>query len=145
MPRRLPDLLVYANPWHGEIDKHHRVNSATPWDPKDNPQRVFVGAQHRLDDEGELYFEFAQYEGTHAVALASLPAGTPAETRKKVAEQLLDAAPDNLQLRDGHAPVPVPNTIYFQQRIRSHELLAAVLATHVTVLGPALMPVATHM
>lgn len=132
MPRKLPDLLVYANPWHGELDKHHRVNTACPWDPKDNPNRVFVGAQHRLDEEGEIYFEFSQFEGTHGVALAKLPKGAD---RKAAAQELIDSAPDNLVLRMGHEPVRLPNTVYFLQAIRCHAILAADLATHVTAFG----------
>jgi len=79
MARKLPDLLVYANPWHGPLDHNHRANTAYPWDPKDNPGRGFVGARHRLDEDGELYFEFDQYEPTHA-KLAVIAAARKSES-----------------------------------------------------------------
>jgi hypothetical protein len=131
MPRRIPDLQVYANPWHGPLDHNHRASSAVPWDPKDNPGRVSVGAHHRLDDDGELYFEFDQYEGTHSVALASLTG----EAKAKRAQELIDNEPETLVLRANHAPVRVPNTLYFLQALRTHALLPADLATYVTAFG----------
>ena len=131
MPRKLPDLLVYANPWHGPLDHNHRACTAYPWDPKDNPGRGHVGAHHRLDDDGELYFEFEQYEGTHAPVLAALP---PAERAAK-AQELIDTSPDDLVLRANHAPVRIPNTLHYLKGIQSGALLAADLATYVTAFG----------
>ena len=74
MPRILPALLVIANPWHCELDKHHRANAAVPWDPKDNPGRGHVAAQRRVDEDGDIYFEFDQYEPTLAVTAAKAKA-----------------------------------------------------------------------
>jgi hypothetical protein len=123
--------LVYANPWHGPLDHNHRANTAVAWDPKDNPGRVHVGAHRRLDDDGEFYFEFEQYEGTHAVALGALSG----DARKTRSQELIDNAPETLVLREKHAPVRVPNTLYFLQALRCHALLPADLATHVTAFG----------
>jgi hypothetical protein len=134
MPRQIPPLLVYANPWKGQLDHNHRANTAVPWDPKDNPGRVFVGAQHRLDEDGELYFEFSQYEGTHAVAIAALSKDLTPEARVEALAKIA-AEPDDLVLRKDHAPVRLPNTTYFLQALRNHSLLPADLATHVTAFG----------
>jgi hypothetical protein len=131
MPRKLPDLQVYANPWHGPLDHNHRACTAYPWDPKDNPGRGHVGAHHRLDDDGELYFEFEQYEGTHAPVLAPLKG----EERKAKAQELIDTDPDGLVLREKHAAIRIPNTLHYLKGIQSGALLAADLATYVTAFG----------
>lgn len=60
---KLKTYSVVANPFHGEPDHNHRSNGAVPWDPEHhNPDRGWVGAQLRLDEDGERYFEFEQFD-----------------------------------------------------------------------------------
>jgi hypothetical protein len=110
MPK-LPTLAVYANPWHGPLDHNHRACSAVPWDPSDNPQRVHVGAAHRMvgsGEQAEIYFEYSQYEGTDGVALT---------------------------LRKGHEGITLPATRYFLEAIRNGSLWPADEKTHKLAFG----------
>jgi hypothetical protein len=71
MPRKPQPLAVYANPWHAPLTQLHRADCAVPWDPDEhNSDRGFVGAIRRLDEKDVGYFEFTQYEGTHALVTA---------------------------------------------------------------------------
>lgn len=106
-------LYVFANPWHGPVDHHHRAQTAVAWDPDNhNPDRGFVGAVHRLDDEGHLYFEFAQFDHEH-------------------------------RLLEGAEPIELPEygekgrSHYYIAALRSRELLAADPVTHKKAFGHA--------
>lgn len=62
---RTPKTLnVYANPWHGGLDHNERPCCAVPA-PHDGVSefydRRWIGASPKIDTDGELYFEFAQY------------------------------------------------------------------------------------
>lgn len=151
MARKPPTLKVFANPWHGPLDENDRANTACPFDPRDNPGRGFVGAHHKLDEDGDLYWEFTQYEGTHGTAhaahanavkgLAYLPEADKDARAKAVAaieasrKALEELPPDTLVLRAGAEAITLPPTVYYKQRIADGTLWAADKATHVTVFG----------
>lgn len=148
MARTQPTLKVYANPWHAPLDQNERANTACPVDPKDNKSRAFVGAHHKLDEDGDLYWEFTQYEGTHGAAHALHAAAVKGlalaeDAAKPEGAKAIDASrkalealpPDSLVLRAGHAPITLPPTLYYKQQIRNGTLWAADMATHRTAFG----------
>ena len=98
MPRKPQPFAVYANPWHAPLTDLHRADCAVQWDPDEHKSdRGFVGAVRRLDANDVAYFEFAQYEGTHATAIAQKAARMAAsdatrDAATKSAEDALAAA-----------------------------------------------------